>query len=217
MRISAGFLDKANAGTVIAAAFLAAQLCFFAVYPFRLIGEGIELIRKGVMVDDTACEAAGRSADWHEFGTRRFKVYVEPGVDLAAVDRQLRKRLFFPSQKIPHDAGLETKIAYRLDALCERGMEILDVHPKMRMIGIKIFKSRENLNKAYRILTGNTAEIKAFYSHDCGIIYTSEYGVSDSVIVHEMAHAIVDSYYNGVPSAKVGEMFASYVDMHIAD
>lgn len=217
MRALSGLVGNNDSGRTIFAATFAALLFLFAVSPFRLMGERVELIRKGVMVDETVCESAERRIDWREFESRHFNIYSERDVDLNAIDMRLRKRLFFLSQKTPDDISVEAKIAYRLDAICERAMELLDMRTKMPNVGIKIFTSSVDLAAAYQALIGKTGNPKAFYAHDCRIIYTSEEDVTDSVMAHEIAHAIIDSHYNGIPPPKVGEMLASYVDMHIAD
>ena len=44
-------------------------------------------------------------------------------------------------------------------------------------------------------------------------------GVTDpndaNVLAHEMGHAVVDHYFQAVPSEKIGEMLATYVDLHL--
>jgi hypothetical protein len=197
-----------------AMAVFAAYLCLSAA---RLSSENITLVRHGVMVDPAICESVGKGASWQEAKTGYFDLYVERGVDLNVVERSLHRRLFLVKPASGRGAGKEDDIARRLDNICERAMDILDLHPNMPRRGIRIFKNREDLNAAYATLTGKSGNIKAFYSQDCGVIYTSEYGITDSVMAHEIAHAIVDTHYNGVPQPKVGEMLASYVDMHISD
>jgi hypothetical protein len=199
------------------AAFMAAELCLFAPCFGRLLSENIQLVRKGVMVDPSFCECPGIGAGWEDFNTSYFKVSVDGGVDLRRVERQLRRRLFLPDRGGPQDAGAHAAVAFRLDAICEKAMDVLDMHPKMKRLEIRIFKSRGDLNTAYRMLTGNPGDIKAFHVNDCATIFTSEEDIGDSVMAHEIAHAIVDSQYNGIPPPKVGEMLASYVDMHISD
>ena len=199
------------------AAILAAQLFLFNPHPAQLFSEHVELVRKGVMVDETVCESAGIQTAWQKMRTGYFDLYIEQGVDLNTIERNLRKRLFIVRQTSNRGPGWEGDIAERLDAICDRAMEVLDMRPNMARRSIKIFKNREDLKTVYLTLTGRTGSVKAFYAQDCGVIYTSEYDVTDSVIAHEMAHAIVDSHYGGIPPPEVGEMLASYVDMHLAD
>jgi hypothetical protein len=214
MRRMSALNDRIEPAALIVMATFAVYLCLPAA---RLSSENIALVRHGVMVDPAICESVGKNASWQEFKTGYFDLYVEQGVDLNTVERNLRKRLFLANRTGGRGAGREDEIARRLDDICERAMDILDLHPGMGRRGVRIFKNSEDLNTAYVTLTGKAGSVRAFYSHDCGVIFTSENEITDSVMAHEIAHAIVDSHYKGVPQPKVGEMLASYVDMHISD
>lgn len=214
MRIAYALPGRVEPAAIALAAVFAVHICLSAP---RLSGENMELVRHGVMVDPGICESAGDGVSWREFRAGYFDIYIEDGADLNAVERNLRKRLFLVSLPSARGEGKGYDIGRRLDAICERAMDILGLHPRMARRSIKIFKDNKGLADAYRTLIGKTGNIKAFYSHDCGAIYTSEEEITDSVMAHEIAHAIVDSHYNGVPPARVGEMLASYVDMHISD
>lgn len=217
MRISSGRRLSVNHLIGPAAAFFALQICLTVSCPPWLSGKDAGLIRRGVMVDPSVCECSGLGKGWRDIETAYFKVSADGDVDMGTVERNLRKRLFFIGRRAPSDAGVNAYIAYRLDAICERAMDILNVRPKMAGINIKVFKSVEDLASAYRMLTGKSSDMKAFYVQDCRTIYTCEECITDSVMAHEIAHAIVDNYYNGIPPPNVGEMLASYVDMHISD
>lgn len=201
---------------ILVAAFLTAQICLYISHPLKIFSERVNLIRHGVMVDGSVCELAVDGIDWNESETRYFKLYTERGTDLNTVEMRLSNRLFLFNLGAMIDAETERKIGRRLDAIFEKAKEILDMNPRMSKPDIRVFKDRERLYLAHRELTGNTAAVKAFYSFDCATIYTCEDDMTDSVIAHEMAHAIVDNTYNGIPSSNIAEMLASYVDMHIS-
>lgn len=217
MRALSGLIDKTLVVKMFIAAFFAVQLHLFGPYSLDLFSEHVELVRHGVMVDQSVCERAGTGEGWTELATRYFDVYAETGVDLEPVEMRLRRRIFFANRKGTPESSINGRIAYQLDAICERAMELLDMRPKMPRIAIKIFKDSEDLNDTYRMLTGKSGRIRSFYAQDCGVIYTSEEYITDSVMAHEIAHAIIDSHYGGVPPSEVGEMLASYVDMHLED
>ena len=62
---------------------------------------------------------------------------------------------------------------------------------------------------------GKPGDFKAFYVYKYNTIYTSESDIEDSVIIHEMAHAIIDHYFSVIPPETVGEVLAAYVDAHL--
>lgn len=217
MRSSSGLADRVNIAKMVVAAFIAVQLSLATSLPGRLFSESFRMIRKGVMVDETVCEAAVANAEWRELRTRYFMVYTERGVDLDAVEARLRQRLFIIKYGAPTAGGAEGRIGHRIDSICEQAMELLDMRPNMKSPGIRIFQSSAKLNEAHRFLTGKTGQVKSFYAQDCRTIYTSEDNITDSVLAHEIAHAVVDTNYDGIPPPRIGEMLASYVDMHLSE
>ena len=169
------------------------------------------------MHQDAVYSVAGIGEGWKRIDTRDFTVYYEDGVDLNAAARRLRRKIFFFGQGPSYDEGAEKSITYRLDSLFGRAREILDMYPEMSKIKIKIFKDEEGLYEVYQKLIGSRGWAKAFYVHFYRTIFTSEDTINDSVMAHEMAHAIIDHFYKSVPPPKVSEALASYIDMHITD
>ncbi len=158
-----------------------------------------------------------KGTGWTQIDTGYFDIYYEDGVDLGSVERHLRKRIYLFGPSAPGDMNIEGKIGYRLNALFVRTKDILDMHPQMPKLKIKIYKSEDGLNNEYHQLSGDSGAVKAFYVRDLETLFTSEDTISDSVLSHEIAHTIIDHYFAIVPSTKGAEVLASYVDMHISD
>lgn len=156
--------------------------------------------------------------EWTSFQSRNFTVYYAPTVDLKAVQRRLNRRMFYLAGKLVPDPLLsasDEKIAFRLDTLLSRAKEVLDMYPRMSGLKIKIFKNREELSEEYYSIFKIQGRFKSFYVHKYKTIYVSEADISDSVVAHEMGHAIIDHYFSVIPPAKIAEMIASYVDLHL--
>ena len=66
-------------------------------------------------------------------------------------------------------------------------------------------------------MMGARQRYQAFYIYQYMTIYTSEESISDSVMSHEMAHAVIDSYFSANPPPKVAEILATYVDVHLEE
>jgi hypothetical protein len=162
--------------------------------------------------------------EWVRLETGYLTIYYHPGADLDRIESRLRQRATYFSADIPSEyADVEEKIRYQLDALFRRAQNILDMHPDMHL-KIRIFGSREELNEEYiKIFSENTPEdiedekLKAFYVDKYKTIYASEDDISDSIMAHEMGHAIIDHYFAVIPPEKVRELLASYVDLHLAE
>lgn len=143
-----------------------------------------------------------------------------PDVNLKRLEARLRSRYFsvsatekdlFTNRKY----DIETRILSRLESVLIRVKQILAMYPDYMCIKIKVFKTRKELNDEYYRLFGTTARYKSFYIHSLRTIYSSMQDISDSVISHEMAHAVIDHYFKVIPPENTSEILAIYVDSHL--
>lgn len=157
--------------------------------------------------------------DWIIIKSDYFSIYIPRETDLKRIERKLRKRGYFHTWGKSYKSldTAEERIAFRMDALFNRVKEILDMRPRCPKLKIKIFTNKNELRDEYKRIFGGDEDIKSFYVHKNRTIYTSEDVFSDSVIAHEMGHAIVDHYFDTIPPPKIAEMLACYVDMHLDD
>lgn len=157
-------------------------------------------------------------SEWYTIETGYFTVYYRPGTDLYKIESALKKRVAYFSAGMPaEDAHVTDKIRYQLDLLFSRVEEILDMHPRGMRVTIKIFPTRLELGEEYFTIFKAREDHKSFYINKFNTIYASAEDLSDSVLAHEMAHAVVDRYFAVIPPEKVREMLASYVDLHLAE
>ena len=157
--------------------------------------------------------------DWLSFQTAYFTVYYKPDVNLKRVLGRLSGRSLPTYSNLPAYAlgGIEEKVAYRLDVVFMRVRDILGMYPNKAEIKIKIHKNRQNINAELCYFSRADANCKSFYTYRFNTIYTSEQDMTDSVIAHEMAHAVVDNYFSTTPSEKMAEILATNVDLHLDD
>jgi hypothetical protein len=153
------------------------------------------------------------------FETRYFTVYYSPSVSLSRVERKLSRRKFYTSgiERPPLGSTPDTRVAYRLDRLFLRAKELLDMNPRMKKINILILESRDDVIDEYAKITFGRKRVKSFYVKRENTIFASEEDTSDSIIAHEIGHAIVEHYFTTSPPLKIREMLASYVDMHLEE
>ena len=160
-------------------------------------------------------------SDWLKIETNYFTVEYQSSVSLKTVAARLNTRGFFSSgffgSSSSSAATPEEEVAQRLDRLLKRAEELLDMYPPKLKITIKIFTDSSALDDAYFKMFGGRPGYKAFHIYQYQTIYTSEETISDSVIIHEMGHSIVDNYFSTNPPPKVSELLATYVDMHLED
>ncbi len=157
--------------------------------------------------------------EWEIIESAYFTIYYRPTADLKIIERKLRRRRFYVGRN-PRPGSLsspEEKVAYRMDILLNRAKEILDMYPARMRLTVKIFKNQKELNDEYYQIFKKRRSLKSFYIHRFETIYTTDAAISDSVMAHEMGHAIIDHYFVVLPPEKVKEILACYVDLHLED
>ena len=169
--------------------------------------------------NNKALELSEKEGPWIEMKSAYFNIYYKPDTNLKRLYSKLNGRGFSVALKPPVSTltGFEAKIAYRFDMIFARAKEILDMYPSDTHINIKIFKNRKDVYNEFCRLTRSGDECLSFYVYAYNTIYTSEQDISDSLIAHEIGHALVDNYFSTTPPEKVGEILAQNVDLHLDD
>jgi hypothetical protein len=57
----------------------------------------------------------------------------------------------------------------------------------------------------------------AFYSHGSRTIVISIDDITDRILAHEIAHAVICAYFLPPPPVRMQEILAQYVDKHLWD
>ncbi len=156
---------------------------------------------------------------WLEVKSAYFNIYYRPDANLKRIYSKLNGRGFSVTSTPPAStlSGFEAKVAYRFDMLFARAKEILGMYPADVRVNVKIFKSRKDVYNEFCRLTRSGDECQSFYIYTFNTIYTSEQDISDSIMAHEMGHALVDNYFSTTPPERVGEILAQNVDQHLDD
>jgi hypothetical protein len=160
----------------------------------------------------------GEGAEWSSIESRNFHIDYRQGVDIGHVEASLKERVWYFDDREVHPPERPmpgVKMGQRLDELYDRVRELLGMHPAIPKINIKIFRDRKELSGEYFKIFGKDADYRAFYVLKYNTIYTCEDGISDSVMAHEMAHAVIDHYFTIIPPSKISEILASYVDLNL--
>ena len=89
-----------------------------------------------------------------------------------------------------------------VDGIIERVISILDMLPDNFRIDI------------YLHPTYATGQI-AFYDNKTKSITVYADKVTDGVLAHEIAHAVINAYFDIPPPKKIQEILAQYVDRHL--
>ncbi|MBF0522022.1 MAG: hypothetical protein HQL24_03080 [Candidatus Omnitrophica bacterium] len=171
----------------------------------------------GIAEVDISQETPG----WAAYQSKQMTLEYPSEINLRTLEARLRSRSFSVST-LEKDLfanpayAIEKRIIARLETILLRVEQILAMSPRID-IKIKVFRTRAELNNEYWIMFKETHDYKSFYVDRYKTIYTSLEDISDSVISHEMGHAIIDSYFSATPPPKVAELLATYVDEHLDD
>lgn len=192
---------------------------YISLYFNPLFCENMEIAPTAPKVNVAALKETSSQEDQSVIKSRYFLIYCDKSVDLEFVSRKLNERGLLVSGTYGSDpgSGPSQKLAYTLDGLLRRAKEVLGMFSNIPDLSVRIFKNKEELDGEYFRIFGTRESYKSFYVHAYRTIYASENSISDSVIVHEMAHAVIDNYFSVVPPTKVAEVLASYVDLHLEE
>ncbi len=158
------------------------------------------------------------SGEWLTIESSYFTVYYRPNANLKKIEKKLRRRFYTDgSFKVDAFSSSAEKLADRLDILFNRVKKLLEMYPRTKDVKMKIFKDRKELDDEYYRIFRKKDGFISFYIHKYKTIYTTERDISDSVIAHEMGHVITDHYFVVKLPAKIGELMATYVDLHLDD
>ncbi len=106
----------------------------------------------------------------------------------------------------------------RVDNIVERVSKLLDMYPSDLHFNITLYPKDKDVERAFLSMGGlriyETAPV-AFYSHKRRTIYVSIEKLSAGVLAHEIAHAIINVYFDTPPPERMQEILAQYVDRHL--
>lgn len=161
-----------------------------------------------------------KAPKWLTSKNNRIILLYPSDINLKKLEGRLRSRWFSVSA-VERDLytnpsySIEQRIIARLEIILLRVEEILAMYPPSMELKIKIFRDRRELCGEYSTIFCTVQNYKSFYIHGLRTIYTSMQDISDSVIAHEIAHAVIDNYFLVIPPEKTAELLATYVDSHL--
>lgn len=143
-----------------------------------------------------------------------------PGANLRKLEARLRMRDVPMNQEYRmllsnRSLSMEDRLKARIEIILLRVKDILGMDPKDFHIKIRVFKTRQEMNDAYALMFNDSVNFRSFYMHYFKSVYTNEQDFVDSVMAHELGHAVIDHYFSVPPPTKMAELMAIYVDSHL--
>jgi len=167
---------------------------------------------------------AGAPSGWMHFVTKRTVVYYQSEADLKTLDQKLRvgRRGGFLGLFGGRESGsIIERLGKKIDDIFENVQALLDMYNCKSKIKIMVYTHQDEIDRVYADLTPQYnlpsvhTDYIAFYFHKLKTVYISLETVTEGVLAHELAHAIIDHYFIIRPPSKVAETLARYVDKHL--
>lgn len=104
-----------------------------------------------------------------------------------------------------------------IDMIVFRVRTLLDMYPQRFWFSVRILKDYNEVKQKHAELASREKAPIAFYAHKSQTIYLSPDNISDRIFAHEVAHAVINAYFEVTPPAHMQEILAQYVDKHLWD
>jgi len=148
------------------------------------------------------------------YPTRYTTIFYANDGDLHRFARNIGSGMSFMTEN-PEKNPTVTK--NRVDGIVEAVQRLLDMHPPNLHLSIYIYKNQAELNTAYHRLGLTGAAPPAFYAHLTESVSLSLDTITNGMLAHEIAHAIICFHFGAPPPMRMQEILAQFVDKHLED
>lgn len=148
--------------------------------------------------------------------SRYCTLWIESGIDIKKVSHKISVR-GVSRLKLPKEASPETELAAKCDILFERAEEVLDMYPPGIHVTLKVTASHDTISEVHRAQYAAGTDAVAIYLYESNSIYAWAKEISESVLIHEMAHCVLDHYFQVRPPRKIEELLAMHVDAQMRE
>ena len=161
---------------------------------------------------------------WISIQGESITILCSPDADIRKLEARLRERDVPVNQEYRtllsnRSLSMKDRLKARIEIILLRVKDILGMDPTDLHVRIKIFKTRKEMNAAYALMFNEKVfryrNLKSFYVHHFKSIYTNEQDILDSVMAHELGHAVIDHYFSVPPPSRMAELMAIYVDAQL--
>ena len=157
---------------------------------------------------------------WISIQGESITIWYLPGANTRQLEARLRIRDVPIKQEYRmllsnRSLSMEDRLKARLEIILLRDEDILGMYPQDLHVKVRIFKSRKEMNDVYDGMFNERAKFRSFYMHYFRSVYTNEQDFVDSVMAHELGHAVIDHYFSIPPPPRMAELMATYVDAHL--
>ncbi len=147
-----------------------------------------------------------------------FTIFYASGVSILELNQQLDIDAYdriLAGVTAEKAFSAEAELAAGLDSLFNQTCDILDMRLYSFHGTIKVCRDYAQLNMIYRDFFNKSLGTRSFYVYSLNTIYTSADNFKLGIVGHEIAHVIISHYFPVLPSVKVQEVLAMYVEYQL--
>jgi len=159
--------------------------------------------------------AFAAQAGWsNAYPTRYATIYYAGDKDLSQFTRNIGSGMSFLGESQDKNPMLAKN---RVDRIVDVVMRLLDMNPPNFHFTVYVYQKRADVESAYRRLGMMGPVPPAFYAHQTESITVSVEEITDGMLAHEIAHAVICHHFPSPPPMKMQEILAQYVDKHLGE
>ncbi|MFH2124836.1 MAG: hypothetical protein ABIJ50_15310 [Pseudomonadota bacterium] len=128
----------------------------------------------------------------------------------------LDRKLSYSMQK-KNVVTVADEVLAKVDVIIEKAEVVLDMFPNGYHINLILVPDAETVSSIFKQKYGKYAHNIAYYSLSEKTIYISVQDTRLQVLAHEIAHSIVDHYFDVRPPYNIHELMAQFAEKHITD
>jgi len=144
------------------------------------------------------------SSPWASLKTKYTVIHYLQQPGLAAFGRAL-----YP---LALDPASEAMLASRVDALFREVQTLLDMRKMVDRVTIMVYSDHQKMEEALAQTVGEGQQRRAWYSRKQHTIFVSVDQLSEDILAHEMAMAVIYQYMEVPPPRTTAKILAAYVD-----
>lgn len=144
------------------------------------------------------------SATWASLKTKYTVIHYAQQTGLSAFSRALYPLALNPKS--------EATLVSRVDALFREVQTLLDMRKAVDRVTITVYADHQQLEKALAQTIGEGRQRRAWYSRKENTIFVSVDQLSEDILAHEMAMAVIYQYMEVPPPRTTAKILAAYVD-----
>ena len=155
--------------------------------------------------------------NWRRIDSKYCTIWLHPSVEAKQINKRVSTWRVHPQVKIAKSEPEEVKLAAKFDTIFQRAQEILDMYPAGVHVTVRVVRDRDEVEGIHAHRYGYDTNAVAFYDFEDNTVFVALKDLSEGVLVHEMAHCIIDHYFRVRPPRKIEELLAMHADEHLRD